>query len=420
MIARAKWWILVFTSLAMFGNFYVYDSIAPVADLLHRQLGFSDTQIGTLNAIYSLPNIVLVLIGGVLTDRFGAARVTLWTTVICFAGAVLTALGAHFPVMAAGRLLFGIGAETFNVAVLVAITHWFKGGGLALAMAAGVGIGRLGSYGADLSPTLLSGLYARGWQPPLWFAAALAASCVLMALLYGWLDRRVKAPVILKQAGEDRFRLADLASFSRSFWYLLALNVLFYGVIFPFRSTFSIEYFQHAHGLSLAAAGRVNSFVFLAAVFATPAFGWLADRIGQRSLLLVFGSLLLPLSFVILAITSWNLWITTVLIGISFSLVPAVIWPCVSYIVEAKRVGTAFGLINVLQNLALTAINVAAGALNDANGAGAAHPAGYLPMLWFFTVLSGLGGLFALLLWRREAGQASRALDLPEHALGAG
>jgi hypothetical protein len=37
-----------------------------------------------------------------------------------------------------------------------------------------------------------------------------------------------------------------------------------------FRSTFSIKYFQHAHGLDLATAGAMNSYVFLAAMFATP------------------------------------------------------------------------------------------------------------------------------------------------------
>ena len=65
--------MFVATSLAMIGNYYVYDSIGPVAELLSRQLGYSDTQIGTLNAVYSLPNIVMVLIGGVLVDRYSAA-----------------------------------------------------------------------------------------------------------------------------------------------------------------------------------------------------------------------------------------------------------------------------------------------------------------------------------------------------------
>jgi nitrate/nitrite transporter NarK len=88
---NTRWWILAFVSLVMLGNYYVYDAVAPLAEQLERELGFSDTEIGALNAIYSLPNIFLVLIGGLIVDRFGASRVTLWTTAICLAGAILTA-----------------------------------------------------------------------------------------------------------------------------------------------------------------------------------------------------------------------------------------------------------------------------------------------------------------------------------------
>src|SRR5581483_8252037 len=97
-------------------GYYVYDSIAPVTDLLHRQLGFSYTQIGTLNAIYSIPNIVIALFGGILADRFGAAVVGVWTATICLLGALLTAISGDFAVMAAGRLLFGIGGDVLFVA----------------------------------------------------------------------------------------------------------------------------------------------------------------------------------------------------------------------------------------------------------------------------------------------------------------
>ena len=47
----------------------------------------------------------------------------------------------------------------------------------------------------------------------------------------------------------------------------------FYSVIFPFRSTFAIKYFQDARGMSLEQAGIANSYVYLAAVFVTPVFG---------------------------------------------------------------------------------------------------------------------------------------------------
>ena len=85
------WLAFMLLAVVYYSNFYVYDSIGPVADLLQQQRQFSDTQIGMLNAIYSLPNIVLILVGGVLVDRFGAGRMLIWSTAVCLLGAVLTA-----------------------------------------------------------------------------------------------------------------------------------------------------------------------------------------------------------------------------------------------------------------------------------------------------------------------------------------
>ncbi|HVH84686.1 MAG TPA: MFS transporter, partial [Steroidobacteraceae bacterium] len=160
-------------AIVMLGNYYGYDSIGPVAEQLSRELHFSDTQIGTLNAIYSLPNVFLVVIGGVLVDRLTARRLVVATTAICLVGAAVTAVGAQFPVMALGRLLYGIGSETLVVAVLVALAQWFAGRYLALLMAMNLSLARLGSYLADQSPSFAGDLYARGWQPPLWLAFGL-------------------------------------------------------------------------------------------------------------------------------------------------------------------------------------------------------------------------------------------------------
>ena len=122
-----RWAVLLAISAAMFGNYYAYDSVGPVADSLQRLLGYTDTQIGTLNAIYSFPNIVMVLVGGVIVDRFGTRLATLMFSFVCALGAILTALSPLFPVMAAGRLLFGLGAESMIVAITVAIGQWFVG-----------------------------------------------------------------------------------------------------------------------------------------------------------------------------------------------------------------------------------------------------------------------------------------------------
>jgi len=99
------------------------------------------------------------------------------------------------------------------------------------------------------------------------------------------------------------------------------------------------------------------------------------------------------------------------MIGIAFSLVPAVLWPAVPYIVTPNRLGTGYGLMTMLQNIGMTASNLAAGMLNDANGAGPTNPAGYNPMLVMFLIMSLFGFLFAGALRVREKGPQGHGLE---------
>jgi MFS family permease len=352
--------VLALIAVVIAGNYYAWDSIAPVADLLRRQRGFSQSDIGLLNAVYALPNIPLSLVGGILIDRIGAARASLIAATFCFVGATLTAFGEPYAMMVCGRLFFGIGEETLFISLLAGVAQWFVGGS-ALAMALFFSMARVGSYAADISPTWASQVYAGGWRPPLAMAAALTGLSLIAAIAYLRIDRLRPAVPANPAVAHARFRWRDLAAFDRSFWYILGLNVLFASVFFPFRSTFAIVFFQDAKGLSLARAGQVNSWVFFAAIFATPLFGLIADRFGRRAMLLTFGAALMPLTFAILGLTHWSLWISTALMGVSFSVIPAVIWPSTAMLVDPRRLGTAFGLIDALQSLGMGALNQAAG-----------------------------------------------------------
>ena len=403
---------LAFASIAILGNYYVYDSIAPVARMLHENIGLSQQQIGLLNAVFSFPNIPLALVGGLLIDRIGAARAALGAATISTLGAGLTALGHPFAMMVLGRLLFGVGEETLFIALLAGIAQWYRNAGAALAMSLFFSLARVGSWLADVSPTWAGGLYARGWQPPLILAFAISLIGLTAAFAYHRLDRH-RLHDALTTPGGARASWRDIAHFGRAYWYILGLNVLFAAAFFPFRSTFAIEYFQDVHNVSLAAAGQVNALVFFMAIFATPLFGFVADRFGHRVPMLALGSLLLPTTFVILAGTDWSLWISSAVMGVSFSMVPAVIWPSTPMLVDARRLGTAYGLINVLQNGALGLVNVLAGTIIDATRAGAVNPAGYTPMLLGFIALRLIGHACALALWWVERGPANHGLHRP-------
>ncbi|MGB0514210.1 MAG: MFS transporter [Wenzhouxiangellaceae bacterium] len=423
-----RWLVLLFVSLAMFGNYYVYDALGPVIDLMREQLGFTYQQIGWLSTGYNVAALVVLLAGGIIIDRFGTKRAIFVFALICFAAAVLTALTPRYETILAGRVLLGLGSEPLIVAATTALAKWFKGRELSFAFGINLSISRFGSTSADWSTGFAAPLYT-SWQDPLWLATAVCGITVSAALLYWMMERRTERHYQLGPVGEpEKLKLRDLYSFSPSYWYVVALCVVFYSTVFPFR-TFAIDYFQQAHGLERQAAGLLSSLLPLAAMFITPLFGLWVDRVGKRSMFMAIGSLvMLPLFLMVtyappgpevtLAVpfvgsgqVPLTLLIVMLLLGAVFALIPAVMWPSVAYIVDERRLGSAYAMMTLCQQLGWAIVPPIIGFLNDAYRAAPENPDGYAAGMWFYTALASLGLVFSWLLYRSERGPNGHGLE---------
>jgi MFS family permease len=405
-----RWMVLIFVSLAMFGNYYIYDAISPLADVLVTQLNFTDSDIGLLQGIYSLPNIIMVLIGGFIIDRLGTKRSTFIFAVLCLLGAVITVADGSLWVMATGRLVFGLGAESLIVAVTTAIAKWFKGKELSFAFGLNLTIARLGSFAALNSPSWASEYYDN-WQAALMISVVFGVICVVGALVYWILESGAEKKYQIGSAGEtDKVVFSDIWKFGVSYWYIVLLCITFYSGIFPFQ-TFAVKFFIDAHGTSREMGGFLSSMLTLFAMIATPLFGLLADKIGKRSLLMMFGSLLLVPVYLMMAYTTISLYVPMAMMGIAFALIPGIMWPSVSYLVEESKLGTAYGLMTLIQNIGLAGFNFLIGWANDFSGAGGDNPGGYAMGMWMFSSLGFIGFLFAYLLRKRETGPHAHGLE---------
>src|SRR5437868_6041116 len=107
-----RWMILFFISLTMFGNYYLYDSIAPVADLLKSQLGFTDQNIGRLYSMYSYSAFALLLLGGIIIDKVGTKKAVTLFGALCTIAGIITAVYSDVHFMYAGRFLLGFAGES--------------------------------------------------------------------------------------------------------------------------------------------------------------------------------------------------------------------------------------------------------------------------------------------------------------------
>jgi MFS family permease len=398
-----RWTVMVFVSMAMFGNYYVYDSISPLADLLAKQLQFSNANIGLLNGIYSLPNIFMVAIGGLIIDRLGTRKSSILFAALCLLGAVITAIKGDLMTMAAGRLIFGLGAESLIVAVTTILARWFKGKELSFAFGLNLTIARLGSFAALNSPTWAKAYY-ENWQWPLLISIAAGVISVVSVIIYIGLESNARGKYVLTQeASQDKIELKNIFKFNKSFWYITLLCVTFYSAIFPFQ-TFAVKFFIEVHGVTREFGGFLSSLLTFFAMIFTPLFGLLADKIGKRSLLMMIGSVLLMPVYLMLNYSNINLLLPMAVMGISFSLIPAVMWPSVAYIVEESRLGTAYGIMTMIQNIGLSSFNFLIGWTNDISG-------GYSLGMWIFSSLGFFGLFFAWMLRRTETGPHGHGLE---------
>jgi|GraSoi2013_115cm_1033766.scaffolds.fasta_scaffold02313_3 MFS family permease len=480
-----RWMVLIVISLAMFGNYYVYDCIAPIADLLSKQLGFSDSNIGLLQAIYSIPNVFMVLIGGYIVDRIGTRKGIFIFGTLCMIGAVITLyannswlqtgvvglvniavpvvrLLGHIPLisriefvgdlayvekiqtakgalvagMSAGRLVFGMGAESLIVAVTTATAKWFRGKELSFAFGINLMVSRAGSLLAQWSPSW-AGFAYNNWRGPLLISVVFATFCVTSALLYWVMEVHAEKRYQVGPAGStDKVVFRDVKSFGLSYWYIVALCIVFYSGIFPFE-TFAYKFFMDVHHTTREAGGDLVGMLTIFTMFGTPFFGRFADKVGKRALLMMLGSvLLIPVYLMSAYIQSTSyltvyfpstsadghfafmphhlppiLLLTMAMMGIAFSLIPAVMWPSVAYIVDQSKLGTAYGLMTMIQNIGLAGFNLLIGWANDHSYASAANPAGYRMGMWIFSILGFLAVLFAFLLRQRELGPHGHGLE---------
>jgi MFS family permease len=405
-----RWAVLLAMSLAVYGSYYAFDCIGPLAPLLSRQLHFSNTNIGSLQAIFSLPNIVMVLIGGIIIDRIGAKKSVFLFGATTFVGLVITSLTPKLSVMLCGRLIVGVGAESLAIATIAGNARWFRGKELSLSYGVKGTIERFGTVSAVTSPAWAAAAYAY-WQWPLLLAVGFGGFCVLGAALYWILESRgEKRYAIGPEGNSDRIVWREAFTFNRSFWLIVLMCVTFYSGIFPFL-TFAQKFLIQGKHISPQTASLLVGMLPGFTMVGTPLFGLLADRIGKRSLLMIFGSLLLIPVYLMLAYTEVPLGVPMAMMGVAFSLVPAVMWPCIAYVVDQRRLGFAYGLMDAVQQAGLVCANQLIGWSNDHFGASSTNPGGYAPGMWMFSTVGIAALVFAIWLRRVETGPHGHGLE---------
>lgn len=363
--------LLLVVCFMIYGSYFAYDSVGAIEDYLMDKMKIGQQQIGLMYSMYSWGAIATLLISGWLIDRLGTRASSMIFSAVVTLGSVIVAVSPSLLGIHTGRLIFGAGSEALIVAQSAILARWFKGRELAFAFGAAITMGRLGTLFSFNTEALIA--QKIGAAGALWVAAGLCGASLVANLIYVLMDKRGEQFVSMPTpATAEKLVLKDVFQLGRLYWYLTFICLFFYSSIFPFTAL-STNFFHEKWNLPLSvdkgssfvgsafanflhmtstAPGTTSIIVFASLVFA-PLAGALIDRIGKRLWFMLIGSLLAIPSFLVLGFSGLSPLFAMVLLGAGFVLLPAALWPSVPLVVEGERLGTAYGLMTLIQNIGL-------------------------------------------------------------------
>ncbi|MBQ7697550.1 MAG: MFS transporter [Paludibacteraceae bacterium] len=440
--AVARWSVLVLVASMMFFAYMFVDMLSPLASLLEKTHGWDQGDFGTYAAGEYLVNVFgFLIIAGIILDKMGVRFTGVLSASLMVLGAGIKLFALYWPeantvgwlnswwtdmpgsakLAMFGFMIFGMGCEMAGTTVSKILAKWFKGKEMALAMGLEMAIARVGVFAAMWLAPKFSTWYAAAdgtgsVVAPMLFAGCLLVVGLLNFTIFTVMDTKFDKQLVAigeksEDGSEDEFRISDLRQIfkSKMFWIVALLCVLYYSAIFPFQR-FATNFLEETLEIpNDEAAGLFKWFPILAMVL-TPLLGAFIDNKGKGATMMMLGAIImtachLTFAFILPAYPSKTLALITILVlGVSFSLVPASMWPSVPKIIDEKVLGSAYCLIFWVQNIGLCLVPMLIGKLRVATG-------GYfVPML----VFSSFGVLAFILSFMLKAEDKRKGYGLEE------
>ena len=372
----ARWTALILIALMMFFGYMFVDLMSPLQSMIEAERGWTPTIFGTYAAGEYILNVCgFLIIAGIILDKCGIRFTGTLSASLMFVGACIkfvgisdwfqttnfnawlntwwTAMPGSAKMAAFGFMIFGCGCEMAGITVSRAIAKWFEGKEMALAMGLEMAIARVGVFAIfSISPWIAEHLGRSLFGKPTVMASVAFCTTLLLIgliffLVFCVLDKKLDKQLGAKASAEgaekeEEFKVSDVGKIlsSQTFWVVALLCVLYYSAIFPFQRYGANMLQCNIGNMSAQQAANIFRWFPIGAAVITPFLGNFLDRRGKGATMLIFGALLLIFchlifAFVLPATHSAVLaYCTIVVLGVSFALVPAALWPSVPKIMD--------------------------------------------------------------------------------------
>jgi predicted MFS family arabinose efflux permease len=357
--AGRRWAMLLVIYLAMLAFGIVLQSVPPVLSLILDELGLSHAQGGLLMSFFALPGIFMAIPAGILADRYSQKLITILSLTLMIAGTLLFAMGGSLMVLAAGRIVAGVGSMILLVVLPQLLAQWFAGRELGVAMGVFNTAVPLGTVLALNFLSLLAETW--GWRASIWVSAGLSLLALVVAAVFF-----TPAPASVRSPAPPGSLRRDLRETGVPLWLVGAAWMLFNAAIIALF-TFTPDLLRTS-GFSVSSAGFFTSLVMLPALILSPVVGYLMDKIDGKRSIIVIGSIGLAALIIWVPAAAGRMLLLMVLIGIAQACVPAPIFALIPEVTAARRLGLGYGILSTFLNIGIVVGPALIGLVRDITG----------------------------------------------------
>ena len=354
-----------------------------------------------LYSVYSLPNILFPLFGGILIDYLGVRTVLVVCSVLIVMGQSLFLMGVankSFYLALIGRGLIGCGGENLDLGQSIIVLRWFTGKELAMAFGLTSMSSLIGSVINDNIEPLIVENY--GLNIGLSVGVVICSLSLLTTFFVIKVDN--SREFIIQEQESQNFKLKYIYEFNKIFLLLMVNTVCMECSIYCF-SYIASGFLQDRFNYTSVEAGSIMSVSFFVSAFLSPLFGVIADKIGKRGIMMIIANGLILLFHLFCMFCDDNTETPTILtafigLGIGFAIYTTIFWTSLSYVVKKEVVGTAYGVSYSLGNIALVITPIMTGLIHENTELNK----GYFWVNSFLALLAAIGMLSAYIVYKLD------------------
>jgi MFS family permease len=354
-------------------------NVSTAAAGFATEFDLNKTEIGLVFSAFAYPYLIFQIIGGRISDRFGARRTLIACGLLWAAATAITGMAAGLGSLLAARVLLGFGEGATFPAATTAMSRWVVKERRGFAQGSTHAAARVGNAAA---PGLIVAIMAaHGWRSSFFICALISFLWVgLWALTFTEFPK--DHPRISTQelsALPPPAPLSHAVPWARLVKRMLPVTLVYfcYGWTLWLFLSWIPQYFLHSQHLDLRSSALFASSVFFAGVFGDSLGGLVTDRLlastGRldvaRSYLVCTCMLLCMLSLIPLLFTH-SLWSSLACLSAGFFFSEMTIGPMWSIPMDLtlEHCGTASGIMNTGSALAAILSPVVSGYLIDISG----------------------------------------------------